>query len=345
MNKIDLQFIRDTQLMERLARDPMHKSAQEGSVSSLITSEVQKIYDPKNPVSSILAFIGPGLLWMTGFKWLAVIYEVADAFGFNWTQFFTDIKNKLEPLLTGLVNGEGKSAADVNTIVQEAAASADSDNIDAAKIQDVAEKYAPASVNDMLFIKKLALTAIALPSVYEAIKLFLGTIVGKRLRRGVTGFIVKSVAWVIAAIIIAAGFKLVGSTAAKALNIGQDKKPAVNPYANETFTLAVNPNADQHLFTNNYNDDSHVWLINLNISHLPDTLVQWAQQIYPQLDDINLIRSSPKFQDTVQAFRDRNKGADNLEILAVPEPFRSIKDIVDSFAADVAAKMQTTNKA
>jgi hypothetical protein len=49
--------------------------------------------------------------------------------------------------------------------------------------------------------------------------------------------------------------------------------------------------------------------------------------------------ASNSFNSILNLFKQRNKGAERLGIIAVPTPFTSIKQIVDRFAADVASKM------
>lgn len=59
--------------------------------------------------------------------------------------------------------------------------------------------------------------------------------------------------------------------------------------------------------------------------------------------DKSAFDASSKFNNTMQMFKTRNKDVEGMEILAVPGAFHSIREIVLSFAADVAAHINTSN--
>ncbi len=377
MRKSDLQFVRDTLLMQKLLHEPsMHKTAQDGiaGVLSAVEGVVKGIYDPKAPVESILAFIGPGLLWVFGFKKFAVLYELAGALGFNWTEFFESIKEKLKPLLTSLVEERKTSSQNtralekfataidtdhITAIVQEAAEAAFSGEVDVDKLEEAVDKYG--SIDDMLYAKKFAQKyGASSPTMQSRILSIMQSVGGNRVRKGILGIIIKFFSWILAAILISCGFAAVGGLASSILGIKkapedksstttttsgeptkQDTIPAKSQPTNPNVKLFLNPDASQELFTTTYNDDKHIWLMHKNISAMSDALVEWAQELYPQFKDKQLITSNPEFNHTVQMFKDRNKNT-QVDLLAVPPPFRSIKEIVDSFAADVAAHQQTS---
>lgn len=356
MRKSDLHFINDTLKMQRLFYEPsMHKTAQDGmsEIMSKIEGAVGKIYDPDKPVESVLAFLGPGILWMFGFRWMAVIYEVAAALGFNWNEAFNSIKEKLRPMLNSMTEGEKKDTEDVKRIVEESVNTAFSGQANPEQLQEVAEKYS--SINNLFFIKKLAYHYEKSPFPKEQIEKFLNSIVGNRMRKGVLGFIITVLSWIISAVLISAGFGLIGTTASKILGINrkekseqgqpnQTDKPAVSKTPQTNIELHPDPNADPSYSTITYNDDNHVWLMNININEIKNSLIKWAQEIYPQLDDLNAFNASSAFNNTLKMFQNRNKTSQQVDIIAVPT-FHSIREIVDSFAHDVAAHMQPNNYA
>lgn len=363
MRKSELQFIKDTMEMGRLFYEPsLHKTAQDGvsGVLSSIKDHVAGMYDPKNPVESALAFLGPGILWILGFRWIAVAFELAQALGFDWTHFFSSIKDKLRPFVTGLANGQEGDASTIDAAVASSASEAFSDKLDVSKLEDVVKKYT--SIDNMLFIKKTAIRYQADSNFMHGIEKWMNGAVGNRMRKGILGFIIRLMSWVVAAVLISAGFAIAGGVAAKILGVKKktesgesgssstvsDDKQQQSSEQPKTDTshvrLVLNQQADSTLFTTTYNDNSHVWLLNMNINDVKSKLIKWAQELYPQLTDAAAFDSSSQFSHVLKMFRDRNKNADQLEIMAVPQPFKSIKEIVDSFAADVAAHTTTNTK-
>lgn len=340
--------------MKKLFHEPsLHKTAQEGmgDVLSKIETAAKGMYNPEHPVESVLAFIGPGLLWMLGFKWIAVLYEIAEALGFNWAEFFTSLKDKLKPFLTELVNNKSGDTSQLNAIVQEAAAGASSDTIDTDKLKDAVDKYG--SLNNLLYMKKVAQRYGRNDSTLKSqIEKLLGSATGNRMRKGVLGAIIRIFSWVLSAVLISCGFAIVGGLASSVLGIKKksptestetspDNKPTQfteSPSSDKHLKLYLNPQASPELFTTTYNDDRHVWLLHKNIGQIKNNLIEWAQELYPQFKDKNAFDSSSAFHKTLQMFQERNKNT-QLDLLAVPQPFKSIKEIVDSFAADVASHM------
>ena len=364
MRKTELQFIKDTMEMGRLFHEPsMHKTAQDGvsGVLSSIKEHVSGIYDPKNPVESALGFLGPGILWILGFRWIAGVFELAQALGFNWTHFFTSIKEKLRPFVAGLAKGQEGDSSTIDSAVASSANEAFGDNLDIGQLQDVVKKYT--SIDDMLFIKKVAIRYQADSNFMHNIEKWMNGALGRRMRKGILGFIIRLMSWVIAAVLISAGFAIAGGVAAKILGVkkkqeepadtsGEAQKASTeqsNSGETQSKTdtskvkLVQNEHADSNLFTTTYNDSSHVWLLNMSVNDIKETLIKWAQELYPQLSDKSAFESSSQFNHVLQMFRDRNKNT-NVEMMAVPQPFKSIKEIVDSFAADVAAHTSTNTK-
>jgi hypothetical protein len=369
MNKSDLYFLQSTLIMERLfGEDPLLKRAQEGGdggVFATIKNEVSKLIDlnKDHPVESILGFIGPGLLFMFGFKKFAAAFALAEALGFSWEHFFTSIRAKIEPLLTDMHNGKERDTSDIKAIVQDAGEEAFSGEIDVDKLQEATEKYS--SLNNMLFIMKVADRYKQDPALMRLLGPLLKGPTGGRFRKGILGFIVRVVFWLVSAVAIAAGFKLVGKGVAHILGI-KDKKDgdAAKPEASsgdgkdvaisdkdthpedKDLKLKLNHNANQDLFTTTYNDDKHIWTLQIPMSQLHGQLITWAQQLYPQLTDEGAFDTSSAFNRTIRMFKERNSGGSGqLGVIGVPAEFKSIKGIIDSFAADVASHMTNSTNA
>lgn len=332
---------------------PLHKTAQDdmGGLFSSIQSAVMPNYDPNDKISSILGFIGPGLLRMLGFGWIPIIMTVAEAFGFNWTQFYHSIRTRLEPLLKEITEGTG-SSDDIHAAVEESAQEASSGQPNLDKVMEAAKMVVnSASPADMLVIRKLAieyhhkLAQDNTPATYKFISRFLSSGRGTRLRGGITGLIVRLVAWVISAIVISAGFHLAGSMGSSIMGIKRQPTASSTSDTAPQATLELNPNADHSLMTTTYNDTTHIWMLNFNVNKIDEQLIDWTQELYPELNDLDAFKQSAKFNDIVNQFRERNQAAMQLELTAVPTPFTSIKQIIDVFAHDVKShtKTQATN--
>lgn len=358
MRREELEAIQRDAEMAKLFYEPsMHKTAQDGlsNIIGKIKEEVDSKYDPNNPVESILGFLAPGILWLLGFRWIAVIYEIAAALGFDWTHFFASIKEKLRPFITGLSEGKEGNSSEIDNAVQASATESFGDKFDPAHLKDVVEKYT--SLNSVFFIKKVAIRTQIDNNLMHTIEKWISGAAGNRMRKGVLGFIIRIMSWIIAAVLISAGFAVVGGVASRILGVkkkpqqsGEEasttettsytqKETSETPADKQKVQLVLNTKADPTLFSTSYNDTSHVWLLNMNVSHIKESLIRWAQQLYPQLTDEAAFEASSSFNRTLKMFQDRNRTAGNIEILAVPPPFKSIKEIVDSFAADVASHM------
>jgi len=351
MRSSNLKFIRDTKEMRQLFYEPsLHKTAQEQTdVMARIEEAAKGIYDKDHPVESILAFIGPGLLWNLGFPWVAVIYEIAAALGFDWSHFFTSIKDKIKPILEHMVETKSGDTSHVSSVVQSAAAEAFSDHINPDKVEEVVNKYG--TLDNMLYLKKFAQKYAADQGLKDIIVKFFTSIGGNRMRKGILGFIVRLFSWMLSAVLISLGFALVGGLASKIIGTKDkkekteksDKAVAVSETEHlPTTELKLNHQASPELFTTTFNDDKHSWLLQHNINQLHDLLIKWAQELYPQLQDKNAFDTTSSFQHTFQMFKDHNKNAE-MDLIVVPPPFTSIKSIVDSFANDVAVHTQEKN--
>lgn len=352
MNKADLNFLKDTMIMTQVFYEPsMHKTAQDGlgSVMDTIKSKISGLVDRSLPadvnVEKILAFIGPGLLWMLGFKWISAAFAIAEALGFDWAEFFASIKEKLRPILHDLFEGKSHDPATIKQMVQESAQEATSDTIDADKLIDEVEKHGTAK--DMLFIKNgLFVAAKTDSSKQTIIESLMRLPLGNKVRAGVFSFIIRIVAWILTAVLISAGVAIAGGAVSKYLGTQKNKDDEANKPSQVVqqikhddeagLKLYLNPNADPSLFHSTFNDDMHVWLLHLNIDQIEDQLISWAQDLYPQLNDKSAFHSSSAFNKLVRMFKDRNKSASQLGIVAVPQPFTSIKQMIDYFAAEVA---------
>lgn len=344
----------------------MYKSAQWtiSDIFSDVASYVGSKFNKDKPVESFLSFMGPGILYMLGgkFKILAVVLALAEAFGFNIGSLFESLKEKLKPILEDLHLGEQVDASEIKAAVQQSAEESAVGSFDPDKFKEAVNKVNASSLDELLFIKKVALKYKSDLDLAQKFKLFMQELpvstLGRGMRTGIVGFIIKVVSWVVTAALVSLGFAVVGGLAAKIVGLKKDKMEEAPTSQEDTenkhtpatkqvsvkeprITLEVNQSAPAELFKLNFNDKNNVWLMHLNIRDIDHQLINWAQQLYPQLHDTVAFQKSPVFNQVAQMFENRNKGAEQLGIIAVPAPFQSIKQIVDKFVMDVASR---TNK-
>lgn len=357
MRKSDLQFVHSTLFMKQLLVEPsMNKTAQ--SFFSGIYSDIKNKITGLKSAEEVLAFLTPGAFWTLGFRKLAIIYMVAEAFGFDFAHFFGSLRIGLKSFVEGLFKGEQGNTDIINDIVEKSASESFTNNIDPEKakviMDEPIEKFE--SINDILMTQKIVLGFGKRTDndafLYRKFKELAESATGTKYRKGLLSIIVKVFSWILSVIFYSLGFTIIGSVASKILGAHKNKDQSKEDIRDGTETtttntlntkknvvLHLNPNADPHLSTTTYNDNNHVWLLNMNVNNIRDMLIKWAQELYQQLTDKSAFEKSESFNRTLKMFQDRNKTSTQLEIMAVPQPFTSIKQIVDSFAADVAAHM------
>lgn len=349
MNRRDqIYFNREMAMLNRLISDdppPLYKSAQDssptlGQIPEGIKSYVAKMYDPNNKVESILALLAPGLMWGLGLRWIPILYELAQALGFNWTHFFTSIKDHLRPHVVDMLDHKTVNFAEIKDSVTQGAEQSLGSDIDAGKLISTVEKYA--SINNLLLIKKLAIRVTADRSLKETVLHWVKDLpFGGKLIKSIVSFIVRVVIGFISAAFVSVAFLLAGGVASTLLGTnkpGTDhSSPSTAPSADTSkVTLQLNPSASPNLSTTTINDNEHVWMLHFNISEIKDHLIEWAKELFPQLNDPSAFDASPEFKKTLSLFEERNNKTGRLQLTAVPQLFTSVKDIVLSFAADVA---------
>lgn len=342
MKRIEyLQQIKTEQVLQAaFFESSMIKTADEGALSSVIsgiTSHIKEQYDENHPVESILAFLAPGVLWTFGFRWVAIIFQLAAALGWDWSAFFASLREKLKPLITDLSNGVQRQASEVHSAVEESASSSFTGEMDPGKVLDLATK---ASKKEILFIVK-----IAKDNDQTLIEKMLRAGTGNRFKKGITGFIIRIFSWALTSILAALFFSLAGAGVSKMLGIKKEKhtdpeqvKQQETEADHKKVELKLNPQASQELLQEHSNSKSNVWVLDVPLANIKLQLITWAQELYPQLADDTVFAKSSYYNNTVKLFQDRNKGNKDLGAIAVPSIFSSIKEIVDSFAADVALK-------
>lgn len=84
------------------------------------------------------------------------------------------------------------------------------------------------------------------------------------------------------------------------------------------------------------NDTDNMWIVPLVNRNVPDTLLAWTEEIYPQLSGYdNIVSRSPAFRRAVNVLR-QNKSNTNPDSLLMPPGITSRKQVVDLFAHQAA---------
>src|SRR5277367_1611627 len=163
-----LEYLADSLIIEALAKDEgIVRTAQDGgivdTVAGGIKDYVADIYDPERPISSIISFVGPGLLWKMNFKWMSVLYTVAEAFGFDWKAFWSKIGNGVASFVKKIISSKEKASdseasSQINDIVQDGFENSFTGEVDQEKLLDIAQRRKHGTaLREALEIKAIAL--------------------------------------------------------------------------------------------------------------------------------------------------------------------------------------------
>lgn len=341
----DLVFLADTAILESLtdkhlmiitAGDESVIESIAGSVKDYVTS----LFDPKRPVASVVSFLGKGLLFSTGFRWISVFYTLAEVLGFDWISFWSGLGNSIKELVEEIIQYKSKPseknlAAKINPIVSQEVDSNFTGTVDKKRLLELSKraelsftnigrtKFA-ADLNDAIELKELALRI-------ESSKSFVKESAwSARLLKGKLGsFFKRIIPWLIRVALTSIGLTTGGGAAAALLG---GKKPLANDEENyQQVNLQISQNVPKEFFTPHRNDLSNVWVERGSIDDMENLLLNWVLSSYPQLSDkTDAIRNSSSFQSMLSKFRTRNRLASGLGIFSVPKPYQRKIDIVSA---------------
>jgi len=343
MRKID--YFRETAIINGMFFPSINKNADLlPDLKQHIQDYVKSQYDPNNPVASVAALITPGVLFMLGLPWwVDVIYIVMEQLGFDWKNFFATIGSAIKGLLTKDVIDK-KTSVDpshvdeiVNSAIDQHTESiSDTATVDMSKILSLPKLSA--SEQDYHYQNAMILK-------YAAQNFQKNAGIWSSLKGPIVAFLKKVVPWIVKTILISLGFIVVGGAA----EMTEEKigiTPASKSIEDEnlqvsmndpSIKLYVNKNIPSKYTDYHPNTVSDVWMMNLPVDQFPQSLIQWAKDIYPKLKDSN-ITSTDNYNKIVSMVRSRNTKTGLSNITIIPQPFESIKEIVDSFAYDAAKK-------
>lgn len=350
-----LEYIADSLIIEKLASNgSIIVIAQDGggimsSIASNIKEYVFSMFDKHHPISSIMSFLGEGILFKLGFPWMAVLYTVAGALGFDWKGFWSKVGQGITTfvktiLASGKPADESETASAVNDTVSSSFNSSFTGQVDKEKLLEIAKNGKFASDN-AIEMKKLAIE-------YSRTKTFkkVAGITSK-----IAAFFIKIISWVVKTALISLGFVSVAGAVRGFLGIKPDNSNAPlsgNPSSNENTSstsqpirsLKISPSAPQEIFTVHPNDMSSVWMEHGDINNIDHLLISWVLATYPQLKDYaDKIKSSSNFQTIVSRFEDRNKLSSGTGMISIPRPYQRIADIVSPIVNGFLAQNNITS--
>jgi len=341
-----LEYLVDCTIVQSLMdTHAMSKTAQDGgmmaNLASGIKDYVMEHWDNNDKVDSILAFVGPGLLSLAGFGWLAFIYEVAEVLGFDFIGFFRSIRQGLGEFVGSLASGQEKPSEDqiynkVKPIVEQSAQEHFNGSVNYSKMPDLMMK-APNFISDMKDAKEIG--ALDRTSFNKMIKNagIVSTLIGK-----LTRLLIKIFSVVITTGIKSLGFAAIGGAASTALGLNKEQQePAqaatyqIPPAAARYMSTIRAKSVPSDLTEVHPNTTQDIWMENLSIENIGETLANWAAEAYPDLAQYKgQLEESQGMQRMVAAFSARNRASKGLNILTIPRPFERKMDIVDQIVGE-----------
>jgi hypothetical protein len=351
MINTELQKLADEAFITAIVKDDLlHKYADGSfmeSAGATIKEEILKVWDKDHPIESVVSFIAPGMIWGIS-PWMAILYEVAGALGWNQKEFWGDVGNKLKEFLQGLKTtpSEQEIKTSISNIVNSAANSTFNGEVDEEKLNALRQKGLPqkgASLEDVEILKKFALYIEHNPKLYKSagpISFLLSPFKSK-----IRSFFVRVVMWAISTAVISLGLAVGKGALATALHLipsiggsggsdaGASGGTADQIQSPQQITSQNLPaNLTENLLQTHENDLSGIWIENYSILNIENLLLSWVSEAYPQLDKSKL-QTSNALQTVVNEFKNRNRLGEGTGLVVVPRGY--IRKI------DVAAKIAT----
>lgn len=320
-----LTYLADSIFIEALAKEDKiiarGSDGVFGSVVDGVKNYIASKFDKSRPIASIMSFLGRGLLYSMGFKWMSLLYAGAEAFGFDWTSFWSEVGKRITSFIKGL-RGKKASEQDASSKVDEIVSSAVNSHFSG--------EFDPSKVNvkDVLSLQALSLELKRNTFIKNAASTSF-------YRSKLAGFFIRTISWLVKTALISLGF--VAAAGAVSGLVGKKKKdretrePAQKQEVSKepVYSLKMSPSAPPELFDVHRNDMSNAWIEAGNIDNIDETISNWILAIFPQLSKkIDDIKNSEPFKDVKSAFLERNRFARGTGLISIPRPYERKSDIV-----------------
>ncbi len=362
---MDTQYLNDAMLIEKylggafggpsvpFGASPLQKVAGVAEIfqgiASSIYAEVMKLWDPNDPVKSILNFTATGLVTIFGPWWLGLAYAISSEF-FN-KDFGTLYDMVKDSLVSTLQSKRSLTAQDITTAVSQVTgggASA-SDHVTAESDERLFRKMAKLHdlYRDQMIIQGM-LEKTAFPGDF-LFKPILGILKKVVAPPAAKSFIGKILSFFFKTLIISVG-KAKAGQAGRALVGGTGPNGQSSPgmlsglVSNIGSALSKVPHKMKaSSFGTTIQTGS--WDEDFPVSATKNEVLDWAIQRYPQLAQHRAdIESNDSFQKVVQAIEENNRQTQYHDLTFIPhtiggQQVNSIADIVELFAGQVANKL------
>lgn len=341
----NLEYLADSLIIEALAKnDSIITTAQfadnenaMGSVAGGVKRYVMSLYDKDHPIASIAAFMGRGILWSLGFKWMSVLYTVAEALGFDWRPFWSAIGKGIAGFVKSCFSSDGKivkqipedhASSVINDLVSSAFQANFTGELDSGKLSEIARNKFSSEMKNALEVKAIALRLQNDPSIIKeagTLSLFKGKL---------SRFFIKIIGWLVKTALISLGLVAGAGAVSTLVGFNDNSEENADGVSGEDpnapiHKLKMSTNVSRELFVPHSNNLSNVWIESGDIQNIENIIMNWISGIYPQLTKTN-IRNSSAFSLVVDKFKNRNKLASGLGMFSVPRPYQSKADVVSA---------------
>lgn len=358
MTNEKLQFYVNTLVIETLLSDPrLVKGAQSsGIISSVIQTaynyikgKISSFENSQDKVGAIIDFIIPGALSAFGSPLLATITWIAEnVFHFSFSAILKDVASEIKNLING---GKQTTTSEVQNAVIKSVVN----NMPSAPSGQDTGKASDNIVKQNMTLREAQLYKLSFLNFLDqnptfdpfnpklTIKVAAGLLSFIGTRSKLTKIIIAVISWFVTAVLAASGFMVAGDVIHSIVgNISGSGGSAANSSSTSTVSTVSNaPSQTRFKVSQNYNEESYNgpnsrWALGGDVSELPDLIVSWATEIYPDLKGHeNEIKSDTIFNDVVNTIKAYNKGGTPGAIF-IPTQWHSRKDIVDQFMAELA---------
>lgn len=371
MRNGDIQYIADSLLIEKLflVDSTLQKQAGVMDLLSGVASSIQDWAKEHIDTSSMTGIISsfadlmvPGILFKISplFGGLAI---VANMLGFSPSIIVRKILSFIQPKLE---KGESISLEDINAVGKDAVAS-EAGSMEAEASNDMFNILRKNGELTFFFKKgrgylyKDNEQAPTIPFFGGSSSSPIERVFGNLFQTKKTGkakwLLGGFIVWIIKTVLLGAGLVATGEGVK---HLFQGNKPSGSSHTEEpsekpqeqhhgtylSYKTEHPESSSSNLTPTGYGTDIHTndsrtssWYVPIVGGTIESTLVAWAGYVYDELKgQSSAITSTPSFKRTVQEIRSNyDSGAVHLQ---VPSKFKSIKQVVDQFASDVAAKLK-----
>ena len=341
MTYANTEYLIDTLVMNAFVKDDITKVAQSSVMTSIaqgIKNYVLSLYDPNKPVASVVAFLGPGLLFRAGFPMLAIFYEVAEALGFDWIGFWKTVGDEMQQFLQAMLSSNQKPSEEdlsnkVDSVVQNAAAEHFKEQPSMGKLMGVMRKVtARQDLKNVIELKAIINKYQQDKKIIREAGLF-GGITSKLSR-----FFIRAIKWIIKTAFVSLGFAAGGGAISSLINgtkSNSEQRENEELPSSAPISIPMAKTIPQDLLAWHNNDIRSIWVENGDINQVPNIILKWIVSVYPVLNNyVSDIKSSNSFNAMLQKFMSRNKMAQGLGIFSIPHPYQRKIDIVNQIVSN-----------